>query len=276
VSGKANPASLRSLLGSLVNNRSLIFQMTKRDILSKYKGSAIGVVWSLINPILMLIIYTLVFSVVFKARWGNAAADEPKTQFAVILFVGLIIHSFLAECLMRAPGLILQYSNYVKKVVFPLEILPVITVLSAVFQSVISSAVLVMAFFIFNGYINWTLVYAPLVFLPLVILALGLSWLISSLGVYIRDIGQSIGVIVTILIFMSPVFYPLNALPEWMQSLVLLNPLTYIIEQSRIVIVWGKAPDFIGLATYSAISFLISYACFVWFQKTRGGFADVI
>jgi len=250
--------------------------MTKRDILSKYKGSAIGVVWSLINPILMLIIYTLVFSVVFKARWGNAAADEPKTQFAVILFVGLIIHSFLAECLMRAPGLILQYSNYVKKVVFPLEILPVITVLSAVFQSVISSAVLVMAFFIFNGYINWTLVYAPLVFLPLVILALGLSWLISSLGVYIRDIGQSIGVIVTILIFMSPVFYPLNALPEWMQSLVLLNPLTYIIEQSRIVIVWGKAPDFIGLATYSAISFLISYACFVWFQKTRGGFADVI
>ncbi|MDW2741447.1 ABC transporter permease [Atlantibacter subterraneus] len=276
MSGKANPASLRSLLGSLVNNRSLIFQMTKRDILSKYKGSAIGVVWSLINPILMLIIYTLVFSVVFKARWGNAAADEPKTQFAVILFVGLIIHSFLAECLMRAPSLILQYSNYVKKVVFPLEILPVITVLSAVFQSVISSAVLVMAFFIFNGYINWTLIYAPLVFLPLVILALGLSWLISSLGVYIRDIGQSIGVIVTILIFMSPVFYPLNALPEWMQSLVLLNPLTYIIEQSRIVIVWGKAPDFIGLATYSAISFLISYACFVWFQKTRGGFADVI
>jgi lipopolysaccharide transport system permease protein len=145
---------------------------------------------------------------VFKARWGNAAADEPKTQFAVILFVGMIIHSFLAECLLRAPNLILQHANYVKKVVFPLEILPVVTVLSSVFQSMISSAVLIMAFFIFNGYINWTIIFAPLVFLPLVILSLGLSWLISSLGVYIRDIGQSIGVIVTILIFLSPVFYP--------------------------------------------------------------------
>ena len=110
MNGKLNTVPLSSLMNSLRNNRSLIFQMTKRDILSKYKGSAIGVVWSLINPILMLVIYTLVFSVVFKARWGNAAADEPKTQFAVILFVGLIIHSFLAECLVRSPNLILQLS----------------------------------------------------------------------------------------------------------------------------------------------------------------------
>ncbi|BBE76749.1 transport permease protein [Phytobacter sp. MRY16-398] len=250
--------------------------MTKRDILSKYKGSAIGVLWSLINPILMLVIYTLVFSVVFKARWGNAVADEPKTQFAVILFVGMIIHSFLAECLIRAPNLILQHANYVKKVVFPLEILPVVTVLSSVFQSIISCAVLIMAFFIFNGYINWTIIFAPLVFLPLVILSLGLSWLISSLGVYIRDIGQSIGVIVTILIFLSPVFYPLSALPGWMQHIVLLNPLTYIIEQSRVVIVWGQLPDFFGLAIYSVNSIWITYVCYIWFQKTRGGFADVI
>lgn len=276
MSGKSNTVSLSSLMNSLRNNRSLIFQMTKRDILSKYKGSAIGVVWSLINPILMLVIYTLVFSVVFKARWGNAAADEPKTQFAVILFVGLIIHSFLAECLVRSPSLILQHSNYVKKVVFPLEILPVVTVLSSVFQSIISSAVLIMAFFIFNGYINWTIIFAPLVFLPLVILSLGLSWLISSLGVYIRDIGQSIGVIVTVLIFLSPVFYPLAALPDWMQSIVLLNPLTYIIEQSRVVIVWGQLPDFLGLTIYSVVSFWITYVCYYWFQKTRGGFADVI
>lgn len=276
MSGNAKTAAASSLMSSLLNNRSLIFQMTKRDILSKYKGSAIGVVWSLINPILMLVIYTLVFSVVFKARWGNAVADEPKTQFAVILFVGMIIHSFLAECLIRAPNLILQHANYVKKVVFPLEILPVVTVLSSVFQSIISCAVLIMAFFIFNGYVNWTIIFAPIVFLPLVIISLGLSWLISSLGVYIRDIGQSIGVIVTILIFLSPVFYPLSALPGWMQNIVLLNPLTYIIEQSRVVIVWGQLPDFFGLAIYSVNSIWITYVCYIWFQKTRGGFADVI
>ncbi|MDT7128617.1 ABC transporter permease [Citrobacter braakii] len=276
MSVKINAASLSSLTNSLWLNRSLIFQMTKRDILSKYKGSAIGVVWSLINPILMLMIYTLVFSVVFKARWGAAAVNEPKTQFAIILFVGLIMHSFLAECLLRAPNLILQYSNYVKKVVFPLEILPIVVVLSAVFQSLISSAVLIMAFFIFNGFVNWTIIFAPLVFLPLIILSLGLTWLISSLGVYIRDIGQSIGVIVTVLIFLSPVFYPLSALPSGMQHIVLLNPLTYIIEQSRSVIVWGQLPDFVGLSIYSFVSLCLTYFCYIWFQKTRKGFADVI
>lgn len=268
--------SLTSQLRSIWTNRNLIYQMTKRDILSKYKGSAVGVLWSLINPILMLVIYTLVFSVIFKARWGNSAVDEPKTQFAVILFVGLIVHAFLAECLVRAPNLILQYSNYVKKVVFPLEILPIVTVLAAVFQSIISFMVLIAAFFLFNGYLHWTIVFAPFVFLPLIILTLGLVWLISSLGVYIRDIGQSIGIIVTVLMFLSPVFYPLSALPPAMQHVVLLNPLTYIIEQSRAVIVWGQLPDFVGLGIYSLISLFITLMCYVWFQKTRKGFADVI
>ncbi|BBV92435.1 ABC transporter permease [Enterobacter roggenkampii] len=268
--------SIRSHLLSFWYNKNIIFQMTKRDILGKYKGSAIGVLWSLINPMLMLIIYTLVFSVVFKARWGTGAVDEPKTQFAVILFVGLIIHSFISECLVRSPNLILQYSNYVKKVVFPLEILPLVTVLSALFHSAISYVVLCIAFFMFNGYLHWTIIFAPLVFLPLFVLSLGLVWLISSLGVYIRDIGQSIGIIVTILMFLSPVFYPLSALPKTMQSIVLLNPLTYIIEQSRNVIVWGKLPDFYGLSLYLSISIVISTLCYIWFQKTRKGFADVI
>jgi lipopolysaccharide transport system permease protein len=276
VSRHLKKGSLTSHLRSIWTNRNLIYQMTKRDILSKYKGSAVGVLWSLINPILMLVIYTLVFSVIFKARWGSAAVNEPKTQFAVILFVGLIIHSFLAECLVRAPNLILQYSNYVKKVVFPLEILPIVTVLAAVFQSIISFMVLIAAFFLFNGYLHWTIVFAPVVFLPLIILTLGLVWLISSLGVYIRDIGQSIGIIVTVLMFLSPVFYPLSALPPSMQHVVLLNPLTYIIEQSRAVIVWGQLPDFVGLAAYSLISLFITSMCYVWFQKTRKGFADVI
>lgn len=272
----SDKGSLTSLLNSCWINRNLIFQMTKRDILGKYKGSTIGVLWSLINPILMLVIYTLVFSVVFKARWGSATVDEPKTDFAVILFVGLIIHSFFAECLVRSPNLIIQYSNYVKKVVFPLEILPIITVMSSLFHSIISCFVLCVAFFLFNGYLHWTILFAPIVFLPLFILTIGFVWLISSLGVYIRDIGQSIGIIVTMLMFLSPVFYPLAAIPKTMQSIVLMNPLTYIIEQSRNVIVWGKLPDFSGLAIYFLVSLLITTICYMWFQKTRKGFADVI
>nr|QED89914.1 O-antigen export-TMD component [Klebsiella pneumoniae] len=235
-----------------------------------------GLFWSFINPIFMLAVYTIVFSVVFKAKWGAGAVNEPKTQFAVILFVGMITHGFFAETLMRAPGLIIQHANYVKKVVFPLEILPVVTLLSVLFHSFISFCVLLIAFITFNGFLHWTVIFAPFVFLPLVILTLGLAWLLSSLGVYIRDIGQSIGIIMTVVMFLSPVFYPLSALPKAFQHIVLLNPLTFIIEQARTVIIWGGVPDFVGLAVYTLVSVIIMLLSYIWFQKTRKGFADVI
>ncbi|ENR9722825.1 ABC transporter permease [Klebsiella aerogenes] len=264
------------MLASIWRNKNLIYQMTRRDISGRYKGSVMGLFWSFINPIFMLAVYTIVFSVVFKAKWGAGAVNEPKTQFAVILFVGMITHGFFAETLMRAPGLIIQHANYVKKVVFPLEILPVVTLLSVLFHSFISFCVLLIAFITFNGFLHWTIIFAPLVFLPLVILTLGLAWLLSSLGVYIRDIGQSIGIIMTVVMFLSPVFYPLSALPKSFQHIVLLNPLTFIIEQARTVIIWGGLPNFAGLAVYTLISVIIMVLSYIWFQKTRKGFADVI
>ncbi|WP_217426874.1 ABC transporter permease [Klebsiella oxytoca] len=264
------------MLASIWRNKNLIYQMTRRDISGRYKGSVMGLFWSFINPIFMLAVYTIVFSVVFKAKWGAGAVNEPKTQFAVILFVGMITHGFFAETLMRAPGLIIQHANYVKKVVFPLEILPVVTLLSVLFHSFISFCVLLIAFITFNGFLHWTIIFAPLVFLPLIILTLGLAWLLSSLGVYIRDIGQSIGIIMTVVMFLSPVFYPLSALPKSFQHIVLLNPLTFIIEQARTVIIWGGLPNFSGLAVYTLISVIIMVLSYIWFQKTRKGFADVI
>ncbi|MCE0489470.1 ABC transporter permease [Pantoea sp. Mb-10] len=276
-----NPHSVKStsiivLLRSIIANRHLIYQMTKREITGRYRGSFMGVLWSFINPILMLTVYTFVFSVVFKARWGTGAVSESKSDFAIILFVGLIVHTLFAETLMRAPTLILGNVNYVKKVIFPLEILSVTSIASVLFHSVISLIVLLSAFFIFNGFIHWTVIFIPLVFFPLIIVSVGLSWFLSSLGVFIRDVGQTIAILTMILMFLSPIFYPVSALPEKFQHVIMLNPLTFIIEQSRNVIIWGKLPDFIGLALYSIAALCLMWLCFFWFQKTRKGFADVL
>jgi len=276
-----NPHSVKStsiivLLRSIIANRHLIYQMTKREITGRYRGSLMGVLWSFINPVLMLTVYTFVFSVVFKARWGTGAVSESKSDFAVILFVGLIVHTLFAETLMRAPTLILGNVNYVKKVIFPLEILSLTSIASVLFHSVISLIVLLSAFFIFNGFIHWTVIFIPLVFFPLIIVSVGLSWFLSSLGVFIRDVGQTIAILTMILMFLSPIFYPVSALPEKFQHVIMLNPLTFIIEQSRNVIIWGKLPDFKGLALYSIAALCLMWLCFFWFQKTRKGFADVL
>jgi len=162
--------------------------MTKREVVGRYKGSALGLAWSFFNPVFMLTVYTFVFSEVFKARWG-VDGNESKTQFAVVLFVGMIVYGLFAEVLNRTPGLILSNVNYVKKVVFPLEILPVIALGVALFHSAISAGVLLAAFALFNGYLHWTAIFAPIVLLPLVILTLGLGWMLASLGVFLRDVG---------------------------------------------------------------------------------------
>ncbi|MBV4365395.1 ABC transporter permease [Erwinia sp. BNK-24-b] len=269
-------ASLIALFKNVWMNRNLIVQMTKREIVGRYRGSAMGLLWSFINPVLMLAVYTFVFSVVFKARWGASSVAASKSDFAVILFVGLIVHTLFAETLTRAPSLIIANVNYVKKVVFPLEILSITSLASVVFHSLVSLIVLLSAFFIFNGFIHWTAIFIPVVLFPLILVTLGLSWFLSSLGVFLRDVGQTIAILMTILMFLSPIFYPISSLPPNFQSVIMLNPLTFIIEQARSVLIWGKLPDFVGLAIYSAISLLICWACYAWFQKTRKGFADVL
>lgn len=272
----AQPTSLIALAKSLWHNRQLILQMTRREVIGRYQGSAMGLAWSFLNPVFMLVVYTFVFSEIFRSRWGGIGGDDSKTQFAVVLFVGMIVLSLFSEVLNRAPGLILSNVNYVKKVVFPVEILPIIAMGAALFHTLISLGVLLAAFALFNGYLHWTAVFIPLVLLPLVILGTGLAWMLASLGVFLRDVGQTIGILTTVLMFLSPVFYPVTAVPERFRPFIMANPLTFIIEQAREVLIWGHSPNWIGLSAYTLAAVAIAWAGYAWFQKTRKGFADVL
>jgi len=266
--------SLAFLMRSLWTNRALVAQMIRREVTGRYKGSMMGLAWSFLNPVLMLVVYTFVFSVVFKARW--AGGSESKTEFALVLFSGLILFNLFSECVNRAPTLILGNVNYVKKVIFPLEILPVISLGAALFHWVISLGVWLIFYGIFYGVPHATVLLLPLIMLPLVLLSLGMGWLLASLGVYLRDVAQIVGVLMSVLMFLSPIFYPVSSLPADYQVIMLINPLTLVIEQTREVMMWGRAPDWIVWCKYLLCSGGVSWICFVWFQKTRKGFADVL
>ncbi len=263
---------------SLKRHYPLILQLIKREVVGRYRGSLLGMLWSLINPILMLAIYTFVFSVVFKIRMDqqDGSIYDDKFAFALVLFVGLIIFNLFSECLSRAPGLILANVNYVKKIIFPLEILPWVNLGSALFHASISFSVLLGFLLLIDHPIHWTSIYLPIIVLPLLFLIIGLSWFLASIGVFVRDIGQFIGLILTMLMFMSPIFYPASALPASVRDYLFLNPLTFIIEQTRTVILYGQSPNWIGLAAYYVIALLIAWAGMIWFEKTRKGFADVL
>ena len=263
------------IYASFVRNRRLIRQMAQRDVLGRYRGSIIGLAWSFFNPLLMLGVYTFFFSFVLKARWG-VARDGGHSDFAIVLFVGLIIHGLFAECINRAPTLINSNASFVKKVIFPLEIFPWIAMGSAVFQATISVFVLLVLQLLITGALPWTILLFPLVVAPFIFITLGFAWFFSATGVYVRDIGQVSGLLTSMLLFLSPVFYPVSILPPPMDSLVLLNPLTLIIEESRKVLLFGEMPNWIALGFYSVIAVFIAWFGFWWFQKTRKGFADVI
>jgi len=269
------PTSPLEIARSFWRNRNLIWQLTRRQVVGRYRGSVMGLAWSFFNPILMLLVFTFVFSVVFKTRWG-IGTEESKTDFAIILFVGMIIHGLFSECVNSAPGLILSNVNYVKKVVFPLEILPWVAMGSALFHALVSLAVWAVFYLLVYAGIHWTAVLFPLVILPLVLATMGIAWILTSLGVFVRDITQVIGILTTVLLFLSPIFYPVSALPQQYQMLLHLNPLTFMIEEARAVLIWGRLPDWAGWAVYFAISLAIAWIGFWWFQKTRKGFADVI
>lgn len=274
-----NPHATRStnplsLLRALAEHRSLILNLMRREVLSRYQGSLLGLLWSFFNPILMLAVYTFVFSVVFKARW--AGGSESKTEFALVLFAGLMVFALFSECIMRAPSLITGNVNYVKKIIFPLEVLPVIALGAALFHLAISFGVWLIFYLIFFGIPPLTLLALPLILLPLVFLSLGLSWCLASLGVYLRDIQQIIGVLTAVLTFLSPIFYPITALPEEYRGFVQWSPLTQVIEQSRDAMIWGKSLDWMLWSTYLFASVLIACLGYAWFQKTRKGFADVL
>lgn len=270
------PTSLWALGKSILYNRKLIVHMTKREVVGRYKGSALGLLWSVFNPIFLLAVYTFVFSEIFKSRWSEVGEDGGKTQFAVVLFVGMIVLNLFSEVLNKAPTLILSNANYVKKVIFPIEIFPIITIGVALFHSFVSLCVLLIAFLLFNGYLQWTVVFIPVVLMPLAIVTTGFAWILASLGVYLRDVGQAIGIVTTVIMFLSPVFYPVTAVPERFRPYIMANPLTFTIEQARDVLVWGRMPNWSGIGIYALVAFALAWIGYAWFQKTRKGFSDVL
>jgi len=272
---QAHATTPRALVASLFAHRELIGQLVRRDVIGRYRGSLLGVAWSLFNPILMLLVYTFVFSFVFRTRWGGDVGDS-HTSFAILLFVGMIVHALFSEVANRAPALILTNVSYVKRVVFPLEILPWVTLGSALFHGTVSLLVLLVAQLMFNHTLPWTLILFPLLLVPFLTLIIGVAWFLVATGVYVRDIAQTISIITMVMLFLSPVFYPLSSLPPRLQIAFYVNPLTFMIEESRKVLLLGQLPSWGGLLVYTVVAVTVAWLGFWWFQKTRRGFADVV
>lgn len=271
---KQFPIAPTEMFRSAWRNRGLIGALVKRDVAGRYRGSFLGILWSFLNPIFMLIVYTVVFSAVFKAHWGNRG--ESESEFALVLFAGLMMFNLFAECTNRAPSLILSNVNYVKKVVFPLEVLPWVSLGSALFHGAISLLAWLLAYTLLIGIPHATALLFPLVVLPFSMLVMGLSWALASLGVFLRDVSQFVGIVTTALMFLSPIFYPVTAMPEKYRPALYFSPITIAVEQARNVLYWGVTPDPVIIAGYVLVSGCIAWLGFAWFQKTRKGFADVL
>ncbi|MEO5607352.1 MAG: ABC transporter permease [Polaromonas sp.] len=257
------------------SNRSLLWQFARREVLGRYRGSLLGLTWSFLTPLLMLGVYSFVFIGVFKARWPGMEKGG-GVEFALQVFAGLVVFNLFAEVAGRAPNLVVEQPNLVKKVIFPVELLTWITVLSGLFHLLISVASLLIVLLIARGGLPVTALALPLVLLPFLPFLLGLGWFLSALGVFVRDVGQMMSMVVSLTMFMSPVFYSVATLDARWRFWMHLNPLTLIIEQVRTVVLLGQWPAWGALGLYALLACLFAMAGAIFFQMTRKGFADVL
>lgn len=255
--------------------RQLFLKLLKRDFAERYRGSYLGMLWSFLLPLLSLLVFTFFFGVIFQMRWAGRA-DGSLADLALALFVGLALYNFLAECLGRAPGLILAHPNYVKNVIFPLEMLSVVAVASALLILTATFLVILLLQATLGDGLAWTVLLLPVLVLPLVLFVLGLNWFLASLGVYIRDIQQLVVPLVQLMMFMSPVFYPISALPDSVRPWLRFNPLALVIEQTRGIVLFGQAPAWIPYLGSLLATLVIALLGAYWFARTRRGFADVL
>lgn len=274
------PTSPAALVRTLFTHRDLIWQMARREVVGRYRGSVLGLVWSFFHPLLMLAVYTFAFAYVLKASprpAPNASSNAAMTSFALYAFSGLILFNLFAEAITRAPVCILHNATYVKKVVFPLEILPFVYMVSGLIHAAMSTLVLLLASLAITHTIPITAPLAPLALLPLLLLMLGSAWFLASLGVYLRDVGHIIGIVAMVMMWLAPVFYSVDQLSNpLVQQAIRLNPLTIPMESFRALILYGQFPDLPWLLGYTAIACVIAWAGFFFFQRTKRGFADVI
>ena len=258
---------------SLWHHRSLVLELTKREFSGRYRGSFGGIVWSFVQPLFLLTVYTIAFGVILKARWGFSGSTS---DYALMLFAGLIIFNAFSEVLTKSSTLVTGNPNFVKKVVFPLELLPVITVATALIHAFIGIAVWFLGYTLLVGAPKATAILFPLILICFVPVLLGLGWLLSSMGVIVRDISQLTGMLNHTLLFLTPIFYSIEAAPPLLQKLLMINPLTFVVEQFRLVLFYGQMPALKGLAVYFALAFIFAWVSLVLFRRLRPTFADMV
>ncbi len=265
---------LDTLARSYLTHRSLVARLAVREVSQRFKGSMLGIGWAVLTPLLTAAVFTFVFSGVFQMRWAGRSGSP--YDFALMLLVGMLVHGLFAEAINRAPSLILSNASYVTKVVFPLEILPLVVVLASLVNAGITAVIVLAGNLLVNGVLHWTAVFFPLVIAPYLIFVTALVLFFAACGVFLRDLAQIVSLLVTVSLFMTPVFYPLDAVPPKFQMLMRLNPLTSVVETSRSVLLLGVMPNFGSLALYAGCA-LASLALAFWvFRRLRGGFADVL
>lgn len=273
---RAAQASLAFLMPirGLTTHRTLIWRLIVREWQSKYRGALLGIAWAILTPLLMVGVYAFVFSYVFQPRW--IVPEGARTNFVILLYSGILIFGVFSECIGRAPNLILENASYVKKVVFPLGILPVVAMGGALFNFALGFAVMQAINVTLFGLPPITTLLLPVVLLPLILFTLGLSWILAALGVYNRDLRHVVVVIVSLILFLSPIFYSVSAFPAKYVALLSLNPMTWVLETSKQILFWGELPAWRPLLEAYFGSGLLALAGYLFFTWLRSGFADVI
>jgi lipopolysaccharide transport system permease protein len=264
---------ISEFIKSIYNNRNLIYAIAKRDVESRYKGTILGLLWAMVTPLIAMSIYIFVFGTIFNAKWVKG---EDGVQYVLLLYMGLIIFNCFSECINRAPMLVLSNSNYVKKIIFPLEVLSVSSALSSLFQVGLSMIIWLIIYLFAFGSLNLTVLFAPIILIELAMLCVGIGLILSSVGVFVRDLTQIMSSITSMLLFLSPVLYPVSSIPEEYRGWIYLNPLVQIIESIRLVMFYGKVPDPYLMLSSMFIQIIIFLMGIYWFQKTKKGFADVM
>lgn len=261
------------MLLNLLKHRSLVLELIKREFLGRYQGSFGGIFWSFVQPLFLLAVYTMAFGVILKNRWGGAGSP---VDYALVLFSGLIVFNLFSECLMKSSTLVTANPNFVKKIVFPLELLTVVTVSTALIHALIAIAIWLVGFSLIVGVPNATVLFFPIILLCLLPVLLGVSWILSAVGVVVRDVSQLTGMLNHTLLFLTPIFYSVDVAPPSLQRLLLLNPLTFLVEQFRKVLFYGQMPSLIGLALYFIFACIFAWMSLLLFRRLRPIFADLV
>ncbi|HMN42875.1 MAG TPA: ABC transporter permease [Phycisphaerales bacterium] len=273
-----NPARMVRILWE---HRELTRNFARRDLAERHKGALLGVAWNVISPLLSLAVYTVVFGLIFGASWGRGNPPLPKfVDFPLTLLAGSAIFQMFAESANRASTLVSSRPNLVRRVVFPLEILPVAAVRAGLVHTLIIVGILLVVLAAVTGGsgMHWTIVLLPAVLAPLVMVCLGVSWALAAVGVFVRDVRHIVAVVTQLLMFTTPLFYPLDRIsPEhvWLRRVIETNPLSVLVESGRRVVLWGEAPDWWRLGWVTVFAAVVMMGGFFVFSAMRRSMADV-